>query len=192
MTIEDALITMATYSGDVQYQAELFTAKKVLEDSGITCERVTYGDFNIQDKKISYTLIKSNSGDWYCSKDCEFVYKRSVEGRMLPVGIRDKKIGTVVLMYMDLEEKKDSTYIPALFYPEFYIYQGEKERKYINYSTHYFYYPPNYVKPSITTVEFLQEIKVNGEGKNVFVIGCTSPTSYEEDKVYLYKIKVFE
>lgn len=191
MTIEDALITMATYSGDAEHQAELFTAKKVLEDFGTTCERVTYGDFDIQDKKVSYTLIKSND-NWYCSKNCEFVYKRSVENRMLPVGIRDKKIGTVVLMYMDFEEKKDSTYIPALFYPEFYIYQGEKERKHINYSTHYFYYSPNYTKVEARTVEFLQEIRVNGEGKNLFVIGCTSPISYEDNKVYLYKFKVFE
>jgi len=193
MTVEDALITFATYSGDSSHQAELFIAKNILEESNQTFSRVSYGDFDIEGVKKSYTVIKNNeTNDWYCSKDCEFIYKRSVEGRMLPVGIRDKKIGTVVLMYMELEKKKEGNYKFGLFYPEFYIYIGEKERKYINYSTYYWFYPPNYYQIEAKTIEFLQEIKVSGEGKSEFVIGVMSPKLHNEDKVYLYKNKVIE
>lgn len=193
MTVEDALITIATYTGDVTHQSDLFVANKVLDETNNSFNIQKYGAFELEEGKKSFSIIQSNTTkDWYCSLDCEFVYKRSVEGRMLPVGIRDKTTGTVVLMYLESEEKKDNTYVPALFYPEFYIYVGEKERKSINCSAYYWHYPPNYVQVEAKTIEFLQEIKVKGEGKDVFVIGFTSPTSNEEDKVYLYKTKVID
>jgi hypothetical protein len=193
MTVEDALIVIATNRPEnVAVVSKIYLAKNILEESDITCSVDKY-TLKINCEDVTYTVVKNdNSGDYYCSLDCEFVYKRSVEGRMLPVGVRDKNIGTVVLMYMDFDKKTEGNYQPGLFYPEFYIYVGEKERKSINYSTYNWFYPPNYYQVEAKSIEFLKEIVVNGEGKNEYVIGFTAPTSDDEDKVYLYKTKVLE